>query len=108
MATKEPKDKESKADDSESSKEQNHEEAVESKGKNSSKSDDAEQGVTVSEEFQKKAHELMHKATKHEVKHLHDKAYAREDELRQEEDKKKSPKGKVKEFSSEAMPSSDY
>jgi hypothetical protein len=50
-------------------------------------------GVTVSEDFQKQAHALIHKASKHELKHIHDKAYTREDELRQAEQAKASSKG---------------
>jgi len=51
-------------------------------------------GVMVSEEFQKQAHQLLHKASKHEVKHVHDRAYAREDELRQQE-QDKEPKAET-------------
>lgn len=66
---------------------------------------DTDKGVTVSEEFQKKAHELIHKASKHELKHVHDRAYSREDELRKAEEmknKKESPD----EFSMAEAPSS--
>lgn len=69
--------------------------------------EDSDEGVTVSEEFQKHAHEMTHKGTKHEMKHLHDRAYAREDELRKEEDAKKKPKD-TEEFSSSDMPSASY
>lgn len=62
-------------------------------------------GVVVSEEFQQKAHQLLHKASKHEVKHVHDRAYAREDELRKEEESKKPSKGQVpNEYSAADMP----
>lgn len=44
-----------------------------------------DKGVDVSEEFQKKAHELISGASKHEVKHVHNKAYDRESELSKEE-----------------------
>jgi hypothetical protein len=45
----------------------------------------AESGVVVSEEFQKAAHKLIHKASKHEVKHIHDRANMRDEELRKEQ-----------------------
>ena len=60
--------------------------------------EDTKEGVTVSEDFQNKAHQLLHKATKHEVNHIHDRARMREEELRAEEaaaeKKGKGKKGK--------------
>lgn len=67
-----------------------------------------DEGVTVSEEFQKRAHELVSGATKHEMKHLHDKAYAREDEMRKEEEMKNKKANGDKEFSSSDMPETAY
>jgi hypothetical protein len=60
-------------------------------------------GVTVSEDFQKKAHHLVHKATRHELHHLSDKISSRHEELSKEEEtpqKSKAPKV----YSSEGMP----
>lgn len=65
------------------------------KQESSRESDD---GITVSEEYQKKAHEVTHKATKHHLNHLRGKMNEREDEIRKEEESKK-PKDKApKEF----------
>ena len=65
---------------------------------------DGDEGVMVSEDFQKKAHQLVHKASKHEIRHLHDRASAREEELRKEDEAKK-PKSKTPEtFSAESEP----
>ena len=63
------------------------------------------EGVMVPEEFQKKVHHLTKKASKHELKHLHDRAYAREEELRMEEESKKNKKGnKPEKFSTSEAP----
>lgn len=71
---------------------------------------DSSEGVTVPEEFQQKAHELVSSADKHHISHLRDKINAREDELRKKEDEAKSKtkggKGKMM-FSSEGMPGPD-
>lgn len=72
------------------------------KGNEAGEDSGEDSGVTVSEEFQKKAHDLISGATKHEVKHVHDKAYSREDELRKQE-----MKDKPDEFSAAEMPSMD-
>lgn len=71
------------------------------------------EGVTVPEEFQSQAHELVKGATKPHLNHLRDKINKREDEIRADEDaakEKKGGKGKGLSFSSEGMPSSanDY
>lgn len=69
------------------------------------------EGVTVSEDFQKQCHGLLCDASKHEVKHLREKTYDREQELRDEEMKsKKKEKGgdkanAVVKFTSDDMPS---
>lgn len=47
-----------------------------------------EEGVDVSEDYQKMAHEVTHKASKHEIGHLRSKMNAREDDMRKEENKK--------------------
>jgi hypothetical protein len=61
-------------------------------------------GVTVSEDFQKKAHHLVHKATRHELRHLSDKISSRHEELAKEEEETPQ-KGKApKVYSSEGMP----
>jgi hypothetical protein len=60
-------------------------------------------GVVVSEDFQKKTHELVHKATKHELHHVRDRVYDREDALRKEEASKEPKKaGKYPEVMSTA------
>lgn len=69
--------------------------------------ENAGEGVDVSEEYQKKVHELTHKANKHELKHLHSKAYDREDELRREENKKAKDGEKSGEFNDSEMPLAD-
>jgi len=67
-------------------------------------------GVTVSEDFQQKAHQLLHKATKHEVSHARSKMNDRDDEIRKEEmaDENKGKKGgkgnQPEEFSTESAP----
>jgi hypothetical protein len=50
-------------------------------------------GVVISEDFQKRTHELVHKADKHELHHVRDRVYDREDALRKAEEAKK-PKEK--------------
>jgi cell envelope opacity-associated protein A len=49
-------------------------------------------GVDVSEEFQTKAHHLVHKASKHELHHLRRKMDDRHDVLREEERKAEETK----------------
>jgi nitrous oxide reductase len=74
---------------------------------NGDKEPSTNQGVDISEEFQQHAHQLVHKANKHELKHLHSKAYDREEELRKEEmaSGKKTKKGSSPEtFSVESAP----
>jgi hypothetical protein len=61
-------------------------------------------GVMVSEDFQKKAHALISKASKHEVKHIHDRANMREDEIRQDEMGKKPGAKTPETYDSSAMP----
>lgn len=56
---------------------------------------DGDEGVTVSEEFQKQAHSLVHKASKHELSHLRDKVNSREDTMRQAEMSKMKKGSKV-------------
>lgn len=90
---KEPKEP-VEGSEAEETKESKSEEAAEQGG----------EGVTVSEEYQKKAHHVTHKATKHELDHLRSKMHGREDDLRKEEDAKK-PKGKG--FDASDMPSVD-
>lgn len=51
-------------------------------------SESSEEGVDVSEDYQKMAHEVTHKASKHEIGHLRSKMNAREDDMRKEESKK--------------------
>ncbi len=57
--------------------------------------------VPIPEEFQKQTHALLHKANKHQVKHVHDVAYAREAELNKSDKHSKAPL----EFSTADMPS---
>ena len=105
MATKQPKEAPQTGDDEQEMEEEAQAEAqgAEPEG-GAEESEGGGEGVTVSEEFQKKAHGLIHKASKHEAKHLRDRVSAREDELRQEE--MKSQKGKTpSEFSASDMPS---
>ncbi len=49
----------------------------------------AKDGITIPEEFQQEVHGLMKKATsKHHLSHIRDRVYAKEDEMRQAEQKK--------------------
>lgn len=63
------------------------------------------EGVVVPEEFQQKTHELLKGATKEHLAHVRDRVYAREDELRNSEMKKKG--GKKIDFSTADMPSGE-
>jgi hypothetical protein len=69
--------------------------------------EESNNGVVVSEDFQKKTHELVHKASKHELHHVRDRVYDREDALRKEEqnsDKKnKKPNANIQ-FTTADMP----
>lgn len=65
------------------------------------------EGVDISEDYQKQAHAITHKASKHELSHLRSKMNNREDEIRQSEQDEiaKDQKSGPKEFSSSDMPS---
>lgn len=57
-------------------------------------SGESDSGIVVSEEYQKQAHSLTHKANKHQIAHVRTRVNDREDELRKAEMKgsgKKSP-----------------
>jgi len=60
-------------------------------------------GVELPEDYQAKVHEVTHKASKTQIAHVRAKVNAREDEMRAEEMKKKSPKDMT--YSTESMPS---
>ena len=63
---------------------------------------DDDDGVTVSEDYQRKAHEVTHKATRHHLNHLQSKMDDRRAELSKEEQKgKKEPSPKVQEYSAD-------
>lgn len=52
--------------------------------------EESKEGVVIPEEFQQATHELLKKAdTKHHLSHIRDRVYAKEDEMRQADDKKK-------------------
>jgi hypothetical protein len=65
-------------------------------------------GVTVPEEFQKQVHSLVKGANKHHLSHMRDRINMREDELREQEMKKKSgsqlSQSSPAAFSAEEMP----
>ena len=94
MATKPTKDVEDAADA----------EDVNEESDAGSKQPSTKDGVTVSEDYQKKAHGLVHKASKHELAHLRARVSDREDKLRKEEMAKEA-EDKPEEFSAEAEPS---
>lgn len=54
-------------------------------------SGESDEGIHVTEEYQKRAHELIHKATKHEVSHVRNRLNDRDDELRKAEMKSNKP-----------------
>ena len=66
-------------------------------------------GVIIPEEFQQKVHALVHKAPKEHLDHIRNRVYAREDDIRKEEEAKrpKKDKGSDMNFSVEDMPQSD-
>jgi hypothetical protein len=68
--------------------------------------DESAEGVDVPEEFQQKAHELIHKATRAHISHIRGKLSDREQELRdEEEEENKGKKGGIPEtMSAEDMP----
>lgn len=68
--------------------------------------EESQDGVTVPEEFQQQTHQLVHKANKHQLAHVRDRVYAREDELRNEEAKSSGKEGS-KSKGPEIMSSSD-
>lgn len=57
-------------------------------------------GVIVSEDYQKQAHGMIHKANKHQLNHIRSRISDREDELRKQEQGKNKPA----EFNSADMP----
>lgn len=71
---------------------------------------EGDSGVDVSEDYQSQAHQVTHKASKHEIRHLRGKMNDREDALREEEEAEKNtkgakmPKGVPETYSSARMP----
>lgn len=69
-------------------------------------SGESDEGVHVTEEYQKQAHALIGKADKHQVAHVRSRVNDREEELRKAEMKKDKPsKGKPEVFDATSSPS---